>query len=190
MEQEYYKSKESVEEYVRLAKDVSGHELIQKLKKILKEKATILEIGSGPGTDWEILNQYYKVTGSDNSKAFLDHLKKRHPDDDFLNLDAVTLEIDSSYDGIYSNKVMHHLQSEELRESIKRQCAILNENGIICHSFWKGEGTENFKGMFVNYHNSSDLETFFGALFDIVLIEEYKEFDEGDSLLLIARKKN
>ena len=34
----YYKTKESVEEYIKLAKDVNGGELIEKLKKFLPPK--------------------------------------------------------------------------------------------------------------------------------------------------------
>ena len=149
----------------------------------------MLEIGSGPGTDWKILNASYKVIGSDNSTQFLDHLRLQNPDGEFLELDAVTLETDKTFDGIYANKVMHHLKDEELADSVKRQHAVLKLGGIICHSFWKGEGSEIFKGLFVNYHNEESLKTFFEDYFEIISIEAYKEFEEGDSLLLIARKK-
>jgi len=71
MKGEYYKTKESVEEYIKLAKDVNGKQLIEKFKQILPSNSTVLEIGSGPGTDWEILNKFYDVTGSDNSNVFL-----------------------------------------------------------------------------------------------------------------------
>ena len=56
---EYYKTKESVEEYILLAKDVNGQELINQLEKYLSKNSRILEIGSGPGTDWKILNEKY-----------------------------------------------------------------------------------------------------------------------------------
>ena len=76
---EYYKTKESVEEYIRLAKDVSGKQLIDKLEKFLSFDSTVLEIGSGPGTDWQILSKKHHVTGSDNSIEFLKHLKGKYP---------------------------------------------------------------------------------------------------------------
>jgi len=84
---------------------------------------------------------------------------------------------------------MHHLKDDELITSIKRQNEILNPNGIICHSFWKGEGSEVFKGLFVNYHSISMLTKVYQEYFEILSIEGYKEFDENDSLLLFARKK-
>jgi len=189
MEGEYYKTKESVEEYIHLAKDVNGKQLIEKLKQVLPANSILLEIGSGPGTDWEILNDSYTVVGSDNSTEFLNHLSSKYPDGKFLELDAITLKTDQKFDGIYSNKVMHHLTDEELIKSIKNQHEILNTNGVICHSFWKGEGSEVFKGLFVNYHTEATLKKAYLQHFEIISIESYKEFDDGDSLLLIGKKK-
>lgn len=189
MKNEYYKTKESVEEYIKLAKGVNGKLLIEKLKQILLENSTLLEIGSGPGTDWEILNEYYTVIGSDNSSEFLNHLIKENLNGEFLELDAISLETDKTFDGLYSNKVMHHLNDNELNDSIKRQHEILNSNGIICHSFWKGEGSEIFKGLFVNYHTEVNLKKIFKENFEIISIESYKEFEDNDSILLIGKKK-
>ena len=188
MKDDYYKTKESVEEYIRLAKGIDGANLIDKLKKYISSNAILLEIGSGPGADWEILNKNYEVIGSDNSKEFLNHLSQKHPSNIFIELDAVTLNTIKSFDGIYSNKVMHHLNDDELTSSIKRQYDILHPDGIICHSFWKGEGSEFFNGLYVNYHSESTLKKFFEQYFDILVIEEYAEFEKGDSLLLIAKK--
>lgn len=187
MKNSYYKTKESVDEYIKLAEDVNGKDLINKFKDFLPDGSLLLEIGSGPGTDWEILNVNYDVVGSDNSSEFLSRLQARNPRGEFLNLDAITLDTERTFDGIYSNKVMHHLNDNELLDSIKRQAEVLNPGGVICHSFWKGKGSEIFKGLFVNYHTKSSLKKLFEAYFDILLLEEYKEFEDGDSLLLIAR---
>ncbi len=186
---DYYKTKESVDEYIRLAKGVDGGELIKKLKSFLPLKSSLLEIGTGPGTDWKILSEYYEVVGSDNSSEFLSHLITSNPEGRFMELDAITIITDHKFDGIYSNKVMHHLKDNELVDSIKRQHDILNTDGIICHSFWNGEGSELFKGLFVNYHTKSSLKEFFKPHFEIMMIEEYAEFEDGDSLLLIGTKK-
>lgn len=172
-----------------MAKDVDGKQLIEKLKRILPSGATLIEIGSGPGTDWNILNESFNVTGSDNSIEFLSHLIAENPKGKFLELDAVTLKTEDKFDGIYSNKVMHHLKDDELIDSIKRQFDILNQSGIICHSFWSGEGSEIFKGLFVNYHKEENLREIFGSYFEILSVESYGEFEDGDSLLVIGRKK-
>ena len=188
-DQEYYKTRESVEEYIRLARDVSGQALITRLQKVVPRGAKLLEIGSGPGTDWNILKETYNVTGSDFSREFIHHLETSFPDGDFIELNAVTLETDLKFDGIYSNKVLHHLNDKELITSIHRQYQILNPGGIISHSFWKGEGSETFKGLFVNYHTKKTLKEYFSKTFEILLIESYSEFEDGDSLLLVAKRK-
>ncbi|WP_107037771.1 class I SAM-dependent methyltransferase [Brumimicrobium mesophilum] len=185
----YYTEKESVAEYIKMAKDVDSGKLIMKLNDFLPKNSTLLEIGSGPGTDFRLLKKVYKVIGSDYSSEFLNHLVSNNENDEFLNLDAVTLTTNKNFDGIYSNKVLQHLTDEELKKSIFRQAEILNLNGIICHSFWKGEGEEEFKGMFVNYQSAESLRILFEKNFEILLLEEYMEFDEGDSLVLIGKKK-
>jgi len=189
MKGEYYHTEESVREYIQLAKDVNSRQLIEKFNEQAKNNALILELGSGPGTDWNILNQSHDVIGSDNSSEFIRHLNKTYPKGVFHQLDATTLETDRKFDGIYSNKVLHHLKNDEMTMSIKRQFEILNPGGIICHSFWKGEGSEVFKGLFVNYYNESELRISFERYFDILSIETYEEFDKDDSLLLIGKRK-
>lgn len=186
---DYYYTSDPVEEYINLAKDVNGGQLINQLKDYLSKGAALLELGSGPGSDWELLNNNYQVTGSDNSKQFLQRLRVKYPSEKFLELDAITLATNERFDGIYSNKVLHHLSDEELVDSIKRQHQILNTSGIICHSFWKGEGSEVFKGMYVNYHSGSSLKAAFEKYFDVLILKPYHEFDESDSLLVIAKKK-
>lgn len=188
MSDAYYKTEASVKEYIKLAKGFNGAELIEKLKQYLALKSSVLEIGSGPGTDWEILNKLYRVTGSDNSEEFLNHLTLQY-NETFLNLDATTLDTTMKFDGIYSNKVMHHLTDDELAQSIKKQHSVLNTNGIICHSFWKGEGSEIFKGLFINYHEKYSIEKLFEDNFKILYLGLYNEFDEDDSILLIGKKK-
>jgi trans-aconitate methyltransferase len=188
MKGKYYHTEESVQEYIKLAKDVNSGELIEKLKELLPIDSRLLELGSGPGTDWRILNETYKVTGSDHSSLFVAHLKKSNPGGTFFELDAATLLSDLKFEGIYSNKVLHHLLTDKLKHSIRRQHAILEPKGIICHSFWKGEGSEVFKGMFVNYHNEESLTKLFEPHFNILSLEAYSEFDVSDSLVLIARK--
>ncbi len=185
----YYHTKESVNEYIELAKDVSGEKHIELLRQFLPSNSSLLEIGSGPETDCNILNNHFKVTGSDNSEEFLCHLRSRYSDGRFLKLDAVTLPCDEKFDGIYSNKVLIHLTESELKDSIVRQKELLHPHGVICHSFWKGEGDEIYKGLFVNYQVKDTLKALFEKEFEIVYLETYDEFEENDSLLLIAKRR-
>lgn len=189
MNNQYYQTKESVDEYIKLAEGVNGIQLIEKMRKFLPKHSTLLEIGSGPGTDWNILSNDYNVIGSDNSIEFVNRLKTSYPEGRFLELDARLLNTDIRFDGIYSNKVLHHLKDDEIKASIKRQHEILKPKGVICHSFWKGEGSEIFKGLFVNYHSHDGLLSQFSEYFQILKHKSYKEFEDDDSLVLIGRKK-
>lgn len=190
MKGEYYHTKESVEEYIELAKDVDSRDLIEKFKLVLPQNSQVLEIGSGPGTDWKILSNIFRVIGSDNSSIFIDYLRKNNPSGKFIELDAITLDTNMKFDGIYSNKVLHHLRDSELVDSINRQYKVLKTGGIICHSFWKGEGSEVFKGMFVNYQSEETLKKVFQDNYELLSIECYEEFEDSDSLLIIGRKRN
>jgi ubiquinone/menaquinone biosynthesis C-methylase UbiE len=189
MKGKYYHTKESVEEYLELAKDVGGVELIRAFKKHLPADSTLLELGSGPGTDWRILSETYMVTGSDISEEFLEYLRGQNPKGEFLKVSAESILTDTSFDGMYSNKVLQHLTDQELRASVESQYRVLNKGGLICHSFWYGEGTEVFKGMLVNYHDAEGLTDFFGQHFELLEMKRYKEFEDGDSIVLIGRKK-
>jgi len=188
MSEDYYKTKESVAEYIHMAEGFNGQEIIDQLKIVLTEGSVLLEIGSGPGSDWEIISKSYDVIGSDNSEEFLNHLTTKFPEGEFLKLDAATLATEKKFDGIYSNKVLHHLTDEQLVDSIERQCELLNPSGIVCHSFWEGKDSEFFKGLFVNYHTEIELASLFQKHFEIITLETYEEFEAGDSLLLIGRK--
>ena len=184
----YYHTPESVKEYIHLAKDVSGIKLIEQIEPYLNASSTLLELGSGPGTDYEILSRNYDVTGSDYSLEFLKGLVNKFPKGKFLHIDASSIKLEDSYDLIYSNKVLHHLTDEQLVDSFKSQKEILNPSGLVAHSFWKGEDSEMFKGMFVNYHSQKELVNEYLNGFEIILMNEYHEFEPNDSIFIVAKK--
>ena len=189
MSAKYYHTKESVDRYIKMAEGYNGQTLIERLKKHLKNECSILELGSGPGNDIKLLSQYFKLTGSDNSELFIERLNKYHPEIPFLNLDAISLATALTFDGIYSNKVLQHLTVKELKSSIENQYQIVNDDGIVAHSFWKGEGCDTMGGIIHNYHTSENLTELFSPKFNILYLEDYKEMEEGDSLFIIAQKQ-
>ena len=189
MRNDFYLKKESVNKYIEMAKDVNSQKVIDAFKLHLNSNSKILELGTGPGTDWEILNKEFEIIGSDFSDELLEILKGKYPSGRFLQLDAITIETNDRFDAIYANKVLQHLSDVELIKSIDRQFEILNPKGLVCFTFWKGEKEEEYQGMYVNNQTKKSLLNFFEREFDILKLEEYKEFEEGDSLLLIAQKK-
>jgi SAM-dependent methyltransferase len=185
----YYHTRESVEEYIQMARGHDGRLHISSLEEFLPAGSRVLEIGSGPGNDWKILNKKYRVTGSDNSAEFIKHLHKACPTGDFLLVDAASLKVKDSFDGLYSNKVLHHLKDQALEASVQRQYEILKPGGIICHTFWKGVDSELYNDLFINYHTIAGLRKLFGKFFETLQLKLYQEFEEDDSILFIGKKK-
>lgn len=184
----YYHTKESEDSYIKMAEGYNGLAVIEDFKKYLKSESSLLELGSGPGNDIELLSQYYKVTGSDYSELFLNRLNKLHPGTPFINLDAITLDTHSFFDGIYTNKVLQHLTDKELKLSLENQYRILNNNGIVCHSFWNGKGCDTNSGIIHNYHTSEELIELFSQKLNILQITKYAEMGKDDSIFIIAQK--
>ena len=184
----YFDSEENVNAYIAMADGYDGADLIALLRRYLPEGSSVLELGMGPGKDLDLLRQSYRVTGSDISRVFLDRYKKDHPEADLLLLDATSLDTDRTFDCIYSNKVLHHLSKEALETSLRRQKAVLNDAGMLLHSFWYGTGDEEHHGLRFTYYTEPDLRAAVCDGFDIVALEPYKEMNDGDSLYILLRK--
>ena len=184
----FYQTKEGVTKYIEMADGYDGRELVDVLREYLDADASVLEIGIGPGIDLDLLNQHFVVTGSDYSQLFLDRYRKTHPDADLIQLDGITLQTDRRFDALYSNKVLHHLNDSELSKSIRRQHDILNPNGLILHSFWYGDRVDEHAGMKFHYHDEAFLRREFSPFFDMLLIKQYQEMEENDSVLVVGRR--
>ena len=183
----FYDDKETALQYIAMAEGYDGRELIDVLRKHLPEGSTVLELGMGPGVDLGILEDHFCVTGSDISQFFLDRYRENHAGADLMRLDAVNLETDRVFDCIYSNKVLHHLENEQLANSLCRQKEILTGPGVVFHSFWRGQGTEEHHGLRFVYQDEDSIKAIFGATFSQVDVVSYTEMEIDDSLYVIAR---
>ncbi len=184
----YYDDEQNVLEYIEVAEGFDGRELVEKLGAYLPEGATVLELGMGPGVDLELLSRKYRATGSDTSEIFLSRYRTEHPGADLLNLDAVTLDTDRKFEGIYSNKVLIHLTRDELWSSLLRQAEVLTPGGIALHTFWHGEGEEMHHGLRFVCYQTGQLEAIIPAEFQILDISLYEEMEEDDSICLVLRR--
>lgn len=186
---EFFKSEKNVDEYISMAAGSDGRELIEILKEYLPSDSSVLEIGMGPGVDLDILKEDYNAAGSDYSQIFLDKYRKRSPDTELFLLDAISLETDRRFDALYSNKVLHHLKKDELILSFERQAELLNNEGIICHSFWRGDTEEEFSGLFFQYYFEEEIQTILKSSYTILKTVLYREFEDDDSFLIVAQSK-
>ena len=185
----FYDDPENVKKYIQMCKDYDGNNIYQSLTKHLPANSTLLELGSGAGLDIEFLKKRYSVTGSDLSEEFLKICKEKHPEISFLKLNAQKLEVGEIFDCIYSNKVLHHLTQEALKESLEQQAKFLSPKGLIAHSFWLGEEDEEMNGLLFTYYNREDLLEIIAESFEVLSTLSYKEFEEDDSLFVIAKLK-
>ncbi|MFC2036453.1 class I SAM-dependent methyltransferase [Chloroflexota bacterium] len=184
----YYDDEQNVREYIDMAEGFDGRELVEKLSAYLPGGSTVLELGMGPGVDLDLLSRRYRATGSDTSEVFLSRYSTEHPDANLVNLDAVTLDTGLKFQGIYSNKVLHHLTREELQRSFVRQAEVLSPNGIALHTFWHGEGKETHHGLRFVYHRPDGLKAMIPADFQILEISLYQEMEDNDSICLVIRR--
>ena len=179
---------DNVNTYIETARGYDGRGIIDKLQTHLSPGATVLELGMGPGVDLDILSGRYAATGSDASRVFLDLYRARHSEADLLHLDAVTISTSRSFDCIYSNKVLHHLQREDLIASFARQREVLSDRGIACHSFWRGVGEEHHQGLRFVYYAERELQALTEPAWEILELSLYGEAEGDDSVLVILRK--
>ncbi len=184
----YFDNEAHVAKYIKMVEGYDGTWLIDQLRSYLKVQSTVLELGMGPGTDLDLLQKYFRVTGSDSSQVFVNRYKKMHPTADVLVLDATQLNLDRRFDCIYSNKVLIHLTKEECKQSLSLQKNLVNPGGIVFHTFWVGNKTEDFDGLLFVYYTKEELQWLFEKHFSILVMKMYKEFKKDDSIIVIAQK--
>jgi cyclopropane fatty-acyl-phospholipid synthase-like methyltransferase len=187
-EREYYENPANVEGYSKFTPSHDGADLVDAMRAWLPDGGTLLELGMGPGKDLDLLAEHYQVTGSDFSNAFLERYRAKHPDADLVNLDALTIETDRSFDGIFSNKVLVHMSAEDLNASFARQAEVLNPGGVMLHSFWYGEGEEQFGGLTLHRRNEAVLERLVKPHLELLALERHAKMKDGDSIYVVARR--
>ena len=184
----YFNKPENVEEYIRMAESYDGSEFIPILRKYLADGLSLLELGMGPGKDLVLLEKYFKVTGSDYSPVFLKRYKDSHPDADLLLLHAATIQTNRKFDAIYSNKVLIHLTMEGLKLSFQRQYEVLKDGGIAFHTFWLGEGEEEYDGLRFVYLTPETIKPLIDERFEVISPTIYTESEKNDSFFIVLRK--
>jgi len=183
----YYDDSKHVDEYIHMCDEYDGKNIYELLAKHLNKGSTLLELGSGPGLDIKNLKEYYKISGSDLSEEFLKRLKLKFPDIPFFNIDITNIDVKGRYDCIYSNKVLHHIDKDQLQTSLIQQKKHLTENGLIAHSFWIGEESMQMHGLLFTYYTKNAILELIQKNFEILETLSYTEFEDNDSLVVIAK---
>jgi len=183
-----YDTRKRAVEYIFMADGYDGRALVGLLHGYLRPGSAVLEIGMGPGKDIALLKENYHVTGSDISPAFLELYREKNPGSDLILLDAVTLETERKFNCIYSNKVLHYLDPDQLKASLIRQYEVLTPGGLLCHSFWYGEKEIEVKGMKFHYYSDRMVRECLDDKFEVIVSKKYREMDLDDSLFMLMRR--
>lgn len=146
------------------------------LKRHLPCGSSILELGSGLGPDLPELAARYRVTASDLCPIMTHHLRTRHAPTPSLQLDARTIHTLGQFNGIFSNKVMQHLNSKEMDRSMRRQRQVAQPEGIVAHTFWAN-----------NASGRAEIIRMVSNHFEILEMMQYGAFMQYDSMLIVAR---
>jgi len=89
-------------------------DLVSRIKLTgLKE---IIDIGCGPGNSTQILSQrwpYSNIIGVDNSSAMIQKAKLDYPEQEWLLLDAGSLNLNKKYDLVFSNATIQWIPDHE-----------------------------------------------------------------------------
>ena len=189
----YFMNRVNVDTYKEMLGDYDNSWVVNKLSEFISDGAKVLELGMGTGLDLDLLSKKYEVIGSDNSPIFINDYNIKNKGGKAILLDAINVDINDSFDCIYSNKVLQHLTKDQFLKSLINQAKCLNVNGIIYLTLWNGEYREELyfdDSLRFTYYTENDIKDMVVDNFDIIHINRYTESDAMDSLLVVLKIKN
>ncbi len=125
---------------------------------MLKSGSLVLDAGCAFGRDTSyIQTKGLEIKGIDLSAALIARAKELYPDIPFKVADVRTTGFaDESFDGVWCNATLLHLNDEDMDKALREFYRILKQGGILAVSLKKGSGTRRFVEKF-----SSKSERFF-----------------------------
>ncbi len=112
---------------------------LRQLVEAVPPGATVLEIGSGPGRDADVLESLgLVVRRTDATQAFIDLMAERGKQADLLNV--VTDELGGPYDGVLAMGVLIHVDREQVDAVLRRIHDALKPGGAFLAAMRKGKG--------------------------------------------------
>lgn len=119
---------------------------LRRLVQCLPLGGSVLEIGSGPGRDADLVESLGAVVRrTDATQAFLDLMAERGKEADLLNV--VTDELGGPYDGVLAMAVLIHVDRGQVDTVLRKIHAALKPGGAFLVAMRKGEGETSG-----NYH--------------------------------------
>ena len=112
---------------------------LQRLVDTLPPGGRVLEIGSGPGRDADVLESLgLTVRRTDATQAFVDLMAERGKRAELLNV--VTDELGGPYDGVLAMGVLIHVDRDQTDAVLRKIHTALRPSGAFLAAMRKGEG--------------------------------------------------
>lgn len=174
----------------------------QEFSDLLKEGATILDLGCGPGNVGKFLvnqNKGYKITGIDLSVEMLKAARQNVPNAEFIHGDIRHLTLGEKFDAVIISFCIIHLTNDETVELFQKIHELLEENGLMYVSFMSG-GTPGFDKvsfsrscMFFNYYSPEEVVKLLESMGYIIKAKHFREYhwnkdQVNQDVILIAGK--
>jgi trans-aconitate 2-methyltransferase len=93
---------------------------------------TIIDVGCGPGNSTRVLKEKWpdaEITGIDSSPEMIEKAGKDYPDGKWIVKDAAKIDLNRSYDIVFSNAAIQWVSDHE--KLIERFSRILNPRGVL-----------------------------------------------------------
>lgn len=172
---------------------------------VIKNKATILEIGCGPGNITKYLlskRPDFNIFGIDIAPNMIELAKINNPKANFAVMDSRNIsEIETKYDAIVCGFCLPYLSETDSQKLIFEANYLLNDSGFLYLSFVEGDpnksgyqaGSSGDRSYFY-YHNLDQLKAQLleNSFEDLKIFKvEYKKTEkEKDIHTIITAKKN
>ncbi len=145
--------KQSIYEHTRAVYNKLGKQYIKDSKKLdpierlafvknFTKGSHILDVGCGGGRDSKFFaTSGMYTTGIDASDVFIDEARKTIPKAKFIQGDLLKIPFpNNSFDGIWSQAVLHHLKRSDIPKAIKKFHRIMKPGGLLHIRVKKGSG--------------------------------------------------
>ncbi|MBY0542312.1 MAG: class I SAM-dependent methyltransferase [Sphingobacteriaceae bacterium] len=173
---------------------------------VIKNKATILEIGCGPGNITKYLlskRPDFNIFGIDIAPNMIELAKINNPKANFAVMDSRNIsEIETKYDAIVCGFCLPYLSETDSQKLIFEANYLLNDSGFLYLSFVEGDpnksgfqaGSTGDRSYFY-YHNLDQLKTQLleNSFEDLKIFKvEYKKSEKEQDVhtIITAKKKH
>lgn len=152
------KAYDDTQKYEDSTKELVPKPELEQFLGMLQPGAKVLDAGCAFGRDTEFIkSKGFDVHGIDLSPALIKRARELIPGITFTVKDVRDTGFDdNSFDGIWSNATLLHLNDEDMGKALAEFHRILKPRGILAVSLKKGSGTQQFVEKF-----SSNSERFF-----------------------------